>query len=214
MLDKLARRNIKAWTLGGYGLTNALTGAIAIRQKLLSPAGTLDFLRSEQAAYDRSLREIRQDEMRRGIQETPTQTRCRVYDLGWLIPYLSPGSPVIAEAQKMLVALILVGEIIHCRQGRRYLVVGDFVVLARARVQEYLYRHVNPAELEASEARHDFACDLRTRFFQGKSSPEYLSGRARWMASAANILYWIADQEAWKCTLIRRGPHGTLAPID
>lgn len=141
LLQRLNQGKIKVWLKKGFGFTNPMNGIIAIAEPFLSLEGTLSGLKAR-----------------------------KLKSMDRLLPYLAPEMPlpVREKASQMFLASMLFHENIHCRQGRRYWVIGDVAVLAASNVST-LFKGPNPMELEAYTQQLEYSWKVEERWRRNRS---------------------------------------------
>ncbi len=157
LLQRLNQGKIKAWLKKGFGFTNPMSGIIAIAEPFLSLEGTVSGLKAR-----------------------------KLKSMDGLFPYFEPKMPqaVREKASQMFLASMLFHENIHCRQGRRYWVIGDVAVLAASNVSTLL-KGPNPMELEAYTEQLDYSWKVEERWRRNRSEK---------VASFAKILSEIVEK--------------------
>jgi hypothetical protein len=141
LLQRLNQGKIKVWLKKGFGFTNPMNGIMAIAEPFLSLEGTLSGLKAR-----------------------------KLKSMDRLLPYLAPETPlpVREKASQMFLASMLFHENIHCRQGRRYWVIGDVAVLAASNVST-LFKGPNPMELEAYTQQLEYSWKVEERWRRNRS---------------------------------------------
>lgn len=141
LLERLNQGKIKVWLKKGFGFTNPMNGVIAIAEPFLSLEGT--YL---------------------GLQKR------KLKSMDGLLPFLSPKiAPSVREkTSQMFLASMLFHENIHCRQGRRFWIVGDVAVLAASNVSTF-FKGPNPMELEAYTEQLEYTWKVEERWRRNRS---------------------------------------------
>jgi hypothetical protein len=141
LLQRLNQGKIKVWLKKGFGFTNPMNGIIAIAEPFLSLDGTFTGLKSR-----------------------------KLKSMDGLLPFLAPETalPVREKASQMFLASMLFHENIHCRQGRRYWVIGDVAVLAASNLSTAL-KGPNPMELEAYTEQLEYTWKVEERWRRNRS---------------------------------------------
>ncbi len=141
LLQRLNQGKIKVWLKKGFGFTNPMNGIIAIAEPFLTVEGTLSGLQAR-----------------------------KLKSMDGLLPFLAPETalPVREKASQMFLASMLFHENIHCRQGRRYWVIGDVAVLAASNLSTAL-KGPNPMELEAYTEQIEYTWKVEERWRRNRS---------------------------------------------
>ncbi len=141
LLQRLNQGKIKVWLKKGFGFTNPMSGIIAIAEPFLSLEGTVSGLKAR-----------------------------KLKSMDGLLPYFEPKmtQAVREKASQMFLASMLFHENIHCRQGRRYWVIGDVAVLAASNLSTAL-KGPNPMELEAYTEQLEYTWKVEERWRRNRS---------------------------------------------
>lgn len=141
LLQRLNQGKIKVWLKKGFGFTNPMNGIIAIAEPFLTLEGTFSGLKTR-----------------------------KLKSMDGLLPFLAPDTPqpIREKASQMFLASMLFHENIHCRQGRRYWVIGDVAVLAASNLSTAL-KGPNPMELEAYAEQLEYTWKVEDRWRRNRS---------------------------------------------